>query len=520
MIDVLSVENMRKSDLATISGGISGRDLMLRAAHGVFDSVQWREPVAIVCGSGNNAGDGYALALYFATAKIECSVICVYDKFSKDGRYYYDKCVSAGIDIRHIGEVSLSDYNTIVDCLLGTGFKGDVRPDMVTVIDNINNSSAYIVSVDINSGLNGDNGMGTAFVRSDLTVSVGGFKPCHFLNMAKDVMKDIVNVDIGIKPVQEPYELLENSDVVQYFGDRPNFSNKGTYGYTALIGGSTRYSGAIRLAYMANAAMRCGAGVVKVALPGSLVHDVTGHILESTIFPLSYFDRVMSTDEADIRSSNDTEVAYDPGEIDELISNVRCVAFGMGIGTGDGAEKILLHLLESFPGNLIVDADGLTLLSHIDLESQKYKPCNIILTPHIKEFSRLTGQEISHILADPIGTAKDFATKTGTVVLLKGPSTIVSDGNNVYIIDRGCPGMATAGSGDVLSGILAAVAAILPGDDQKSSDAYPLRNACMAAAVSAYINGAAGEEAEKKFGSVSMVAGDTVAAIPCVINNW
>ncbi len=525
---------MRKSDAATIAAGTPGTELMMRAARGVFGAVSWKAPVAIVCGSGNNAGDGYALGLCLNEAGIDCTIICVYDRYSRDGKYYYDKCVDSGVKIIHLQNTSdessacqenrldLGKYPTVVDCLLGTGFKGEVRADLADVIESINSSGAYIVSVDINSGLNGDTGMSSCCVHSDLTVSVGSYKPGHFLNMAKDVIKEKVNADIGIIPQDPSYKLIEESDIKDALGIRKNYSNKGTYGYIALIGGSTRYSGAIRLAYLANAAMRSGAGVVKVALPGDLVHDVASHILESTIFPLSTANRVMSTNGTDGSDTAkmcdakafDSEVAYNPGEIDELISNVKTVAFGMGIGTGDGAADILRHLLTKYTGNLIIDADGLTLLSRIDLNSQRIKPRNLILTPHIKEFSRLTGMEISEILEDPIGIAREYAARIGAVVLLKGPSTIVTNGNEVYITDRGCPGMATAGSGDVLSGILAAVASYIIGND----DTETKNDVCLATAVAAYINGAAGEAAEDKYGSISLVASDTIEAIPYIMS--
>ncbi len=521
---------MRASDAATIAAGTPGRELMMRAARGVYDAVpEWKEPVAIVCGSGNNAGDGYALALLLCEAGIDCTVFCVYDRFSEDGKYYYDKlrqiedqskdagssqnAVSCATLKMCQGEQSpLTQYNTVVDCLLGTGFKGEVRAELADVIKAINESGAFVVSVDINSGLNGDTGMGEVCVCSDLTVSVGGFKPGHFLNMAKDVMKDKVNVDIGIKPVDAPYKLLESADVKNTLGERPNHSNKGTYGYTALIGGSTRYSGAIRLAYLANAAMRSGAGVVKVALPGSLTKDVTPHILESTLFPLSDTAIVMSTNQGvdmagqcEAHAPVNAEVSYVPAEIDELISNVKTVAFGMGIGTGEGAEAILTHLIDKYDGTLIIDADGLTLLSRMDRSVLAAGKGATVLTPHIKEFSRLTGHTIQQIQEDPTGIAMTYAKETGSVVLLKGPSTIVTDGKRVYITDRGCAGMATAGSGDVLSGIIAAVCAYV--DDK-----------CLAAAVAAYINGAAGEAASSKYGDISMIASDTIAAIPEIIS--
>ena len=492
MIDILSVENMRVSDANTIANKIPSKELMMRAAKGIFDSVRWNGPVAIICGSGNNAGDGYALATLLYDAGIDCSIILLGEKFSEDGRYYFERCTELGTDIvRWSKDLDLSVYRTVVDCILGTGFKGKVREDIRYVIEKINESGAYIVSADINSGLNGDSGMADECVKSDLTVSIGSYKAGHFLNMAKDVMKEKVNCDIGIKPVMVPYKLVERSDVNEWIPERKNFSNKGTYGYTALIGGSKRYSGAIRLAYLAAVAMRSGAGVVKVALPDSLYHDVTSHVLESTIFPLS---------------DEDSNIRFVEGEIKELTSNVKTVAFGMGIGVSKETERVLLYLLENYKGKLIIDADGITLLSNIDIKAIRDAECEIVLTPHIKEFSRLIDLSIENILEDPIRYALEYAKETKTTVLLKGASTVVTNGNEVYITDKGCPGMATAGSGDVLSGILSAVCAYIP-------------DITRAAVTGAYINGLAGEMAQEKYGSISMTASDTAAYIAAAINS-
>ncbi len=498
---------MRRSDALAIEAGTSGRELMMRAARGIYESGRWEEPVAVMCGAGNNAGDGYALALLLNEAGMECTVFLAYeDKFSADGRYYHDECVRAGIPVRlwdgPAGASQLAHYLSIADCLLGTGFKGAVREPLAGMIDSINSTGAYIVSADINSGLNGDSGMAKKCVISKLTVSVGGFKPGHFLNMAKDVMEEKVNIDIGIKPVKEPYGLIEKSDVKEFFGVRKNHSNKGTYGYVALIGGSTRYSGAIRLAAYANAAMRCGAGVAKIAMPSSVAGQVMPHILESTLFPLS----------EEVSVNGNAEIRFDAAEARELLKNVRCAAFGMGIGTGEGAAAMLEYLLSEYEMTLIVDADGLTLLSSMDKDKIRSSRCSLVLTPHVLEFSRLTGLEKDRITEDPIGTAAGYAEDTGAVVLLKGSSTVVTDGKMVYITDRGCPGMATAGSGDVLSGILAATAS-----QRFERDGHQERSLCLAAAVAAYINGAAGEAAQDLYGSVSMTSGDTAAAIASVL---
>ena len=526
---ILSVEEMRKSDAATIESGTPGRELMQRAAAGIYsavcDSFRIKGPVAIVCGSGNNAGDGYALALILNEKGIKCTLFRVTDKFSGDGKIYYDKCIAACIEDRPVSVDDLSSSSTagtgaflfdgyamIIDCLLGTGFKGDVRSPYKEAIRTINaaaKSGAKVVSADINSGLNGDNGMGRegSVVISDLTVSIGSYQPGHFLGMAKDCMRKCANIDIGINPVPDSgmiTELFTDRDIPSVIPQRKNLSNKSNNGYIVLMGGSPRYGGAIRLACLANAAMRSGAGVVKVCVPSSLRAEVSSHILESTLFPFP--------------EDENGEIAFDPHLTEELLKGVKAVAFGMGIGRGKNAGTLLRFLLSGYTGRLIIDADGLFLLSEIMKEAKERdpssdplfsSPADVVLTPHTGEFSRLTGKSVQEILSDPIGLAAGFASENNVSVLLKGPSTVVAipdkkGSAHIYLTDAGCPGMATAGSGDVLSGIIAALAGYVP------SELYPI--------CGAHIAGRAGELAQKKYGAVSMVASDTIGSLPDVLN--
>ena len=492
MIRILSVENMRKSDAAAIAAGTPGRELMFRAGQAICKSVNWKPPAAILCGSGNNAGDGYVIAKLLHDEGLACDLILLSDKFSGDGVYYYNLCKEAGIpSLAWDASVDLAKYGTIVDCIFGTGFHGEVRGPVREAIEAVNNSGACVIAVDINSGLNGDSGMAETCIHSDLTVSVGGFQPGHFLNMAKDVMKAKINCDIGIEPADRTYSLIEASDLADLFQPRKNYSNKGTYGYTALIGGSKRYSGAIRLAGIASAAMRSGAGVVKLAVPNVLFPVVAPAVLESTMYPLS---------------DDGNEMVFAEKEIAELVSNVKTAAFGMGIGTGEGAGKALEYLLEHYTGRLIVDADGLTLLSRMDKDRIRSAACTLVLTPHIKEFSRLTGLSMEAILDNPITAAEAYAKENKVILLLKGPATVITDGETTYLTDTGCAGMATAGSGDVLSGILAAILGYA---------ADPL----LGTAAAAWLNGKAGEAAERKYGSISMTAGDTVECIAEIIQS-
>lgn len=485
MKEILSVENMRASDAHTIATKVPSLELMYRAGKAVADSVEWRAPVGIVCGVGNNAGDGYVIALELRKRGIDCALLLLADRFSPDGKHYFDQCTAENIPYELCtDDTDLSRFRTLVDCIFGTGFSGEVRGTAKNIIEKYNQTNAFKVSVDINSGMNGDTGMGETIPLSDVTCSIGSFKPGHFLNRAKDVIGKKINLDIGIEPIDKPYYLYEPTASV--FPERKNFSNKSTYGYVALIGGSKKYSGAIRLAAMANAAMRAGAGVAMLAVPDSISPYVIPEILEATVYPLS---------------DKDGGILFNESELSALTSRVKSIAFGMGIGLSDEIEKSLTYLLGNYKGTLTVDADGLTALSHLGSDVIKNASCKLILTPHNMEFSRLSGLPIAEILSAPIDHAKEFAREHGCVLLLKGPSTIVTDGEEVYIIEKGCPGMATAGSGDVLSGILAATSAYI-------SD--PLE----AAALAAYINGSAGEIAESKTNPISMIASDTVAAIP------
>ncbi len=214
MIKTVSVETMRLSDAWTIEHMISSRDLMMRAGRGIFEAASWNGPGAVVCGKGNNAGDGFVVASLLADAGVSCDIILLADSFSEDGRYYYDICMDKSIrSIMFTEGMDLSAYSFIVDCIFGTGFSGEPRALYASAINAINTSGAYVVSADINSGLNGDTGLGTTYVVSDLTVSIGDYKPGHFTGLAYGAMKDRVNVDIGIQ-IQGEYIFLNEPDLV------------------------------------------------------------------------------------------------------------------------------------------------------------------------------------------------------------------------------------------------------------------------------------------------------------------
>lgn len=207
---VLSVDNMRESDSRTIAGSVTSAELMHRAAQGIFNAVAFTGRVAIVCGSGNNGGDGYALACILLEHGITPTIFRASEKFSKDGLYYYQTARSMGAEEDVISvPAPFAGYDIVVDCLLGTGFDGAPRGAVLDAIEKINACTGFVVSADINSGLNGDTGVAETAVNSDLTVSIGHYKTGLFLNDAPYCVARMRNSEIGIEPAEPEYKLID-----------------------------------------------------------------------------------------------------------------------------------------------------------------------------------------------------------------------------------------------------------------------------------------------------------------------
>ena len=196
----ISVAKMRESDAYTIAHLVESKTLMYRAAMGIYNAADWRgKRIGIVTGSGNNAGDGYALACILMDNGIASTLVRVSEKFSEDGMYYYSTAIDKGVsDSLFSPEADLSAYDILVDCILGTGFSGEPHGTTADAIRAINASGAYVICADINSGLNGDTGEAVLAVKSDLTVSIGYYKTGMFLGSAPALIGDLVNADIGI----------------------------------------------------------------------------------------------------------------------------------------------------------------------------------------------------------------------------------------------------------------------------------------------------------------------------------
>lgn len=492
MKTAVSVSCMRASDQRTIESGTSGLELMHRAGEAIYHEIEWHGSIAILCGVGNNGGDGYVLASLLQKSGHKPHIVRIADRFSKEGWACYEEAISLGVaDRLYLSGEDLTSYDIIVDCLLGTGFSGTPSGELASAIHSINASGAYIVSVDINSGLSGDNGQAELCVVSDHTVSVGTVKTGLLLGKARDVVKRLSNVDIGISIVEKEYKILEDEDVAVSLPMRLHNSHKGTYGYVTILGGCLNYSGAIKLSNLSCAAMRAGAGVCRLAVPEDIAPAIAPYLLESTLAPQP--------------SSNGT-MQFAENELNQLLSSSVAMAVGMGWGSGEENQKILSHLILNSKSPLLIDADGLNALAVIGSEILMQAKCRTVLTPHVREFSRISCYSDQEILKDPIHCAEEYARKYGVILLLKGATTIVTDGTDTYLSTTGCPGMATAGSGDVLSGVLLGLLGYLPCTS-------------MTIASGAYITGLAGEMAEREVNPISMCASDTVRYLPSAIRH-
>lgn len=423
----LKNESMRSADAATIAGGVSSEKLMQRAGKAIYEELLKlikkvnAKSVLFVCGSGNNGGDGYVAASLLREENVKVSVFAAeYSTPSGD-------CSRARAAYK-------GDYSTemvadiIVDCIFGTGLNREVGGEYATVIEKINGSSAYVLSVDVPSGLNGDNGlvMGKA-VKANLTVCIAYPKLGLYLNDGVDYCGEIVVRDIGIKSDMTDASVVEYDDVKELFPQRKRNSHKGSYGSGCVVAGSKKYLGAAVLSVGAILKSGCGYayGMVPDALRSSLAMK----------YPQCIY----------VKKTN---------------LSANAVAFGMGCGCNYRTYKKICKLLKRYNGKLIIDADGLNSLAKYGKEVLKQTKASVIITPHLGEMARLCNLTVEEVKRDPVGVAKSFSKEYGVVVHLKSATCITVDGEVCAITQNGNSALAKAGSGDLLSGLACGYAAM------------------------------------------------------------
>lgn len=482
-----TVKQMRAADEYTIRTlGVPSLDLMERAGAAIADeAVKAAErlgidDVLVVCGGGNNGGDGFVAARLLDKKGIETQVLCLAQKFSPDCAAMKEKFTG-----EILGRIPRRRYKLIIDCIFGTGLSRAVSGVEADLIGFINSNGAYVISADIPSGLNGDNGlvMGVC-VKADLTVTVGEYKNGLFLNDGADLCGKIVRADIGIDSsvCENTAFFAEDRDVAGYFPPRKRNTHKGNYGKVTLVAGSKAYSGAAFLS--CGAALRLGAGYTQLCVPQGLFFVYAGRLPEAIVTCFS----------------GEEGFVYNEKDLDEIMS-AQCVVLGMGCGVSLELYKMTAYLLQNYTGNLVIDADGLNSLAKYGAEILKNKKCRVLLTPHIKEFSRLSGFSTAEILQDGIDAAKNLARDYDVTVLLKSAVSVLTDGESVYLNLRGGAALAKGGSGDVLAGMIGATCA----------RGVPLTQAAL---VGSYLMGVAAEICEEEKGQYSVVASDVIQHIP------
>jgi ADP-dependent NAD(P)H-hydrate dehydratase / NAD(P)H-hydrate epimerase len=508
LLPLPDAETMRSIDRWAIDErGVPGLDLMERAGAGVARAVErlaGGAPVAVVCGKGNNGGDGLVAARLLREAGGRVTVVCVAapDEFAGDARVNLERLPGPG-PVRLNGASweqggpqemtaesnALASARAVVDALLGTGFEGEPRAAIAEAIDAINDLDARVVSVDVPSGVDASSGVvaGRA-VRATLTVTFHAAKPGLWIHPGKAYAGEIETIDIGIPrgaPGEAAIGLIEPA-VLDLLPRRRAGSTKFTSGHVLVVGGSRGLTGAPRMA--AQASMRAGAGYVTACVPASL----------QTIIASASTPELMTRGLPDSDGSLDAD-----GVADVLEAATRgALALGPGLGRQERAFAFARTLARDARIPIVLDADGLG--AHAGrLGELTQRRAETVLTPHTGELARLLALESSAIERERLRHVRAAAEKSQAVVVLKGDDTLVADpSGRVAVSPGGAPGLATAGTGDVLTGVIGATLA-------QGLDAF------TAAAAGVWLHAEAGKQAARRVGAAEgVIATDVIAALP------
>ncbi len=440
---VVTAQQMREYERERFADGqADSLDWMERAAEGVDALLRAKYPaksVLCVCGGGNNGGDGFALLRLLHERGISCAGVLLADseRLSGDAKTNFLRAQACGIRFTDsLTDELLAGYDVIVDAMFGTGLSRPLTGKYEDAVARINASGKRIVAVDIPSGVDATSGHtpGVA-VRADETVTFEFYKRGQLLFPGRVYCGEVILHPLSGKTELENPQvaLLERGDIDQLLPPRALDAHKGSNGRALLCVGSGQYTGAALLSV--GAALRAGAGLTWAAVPGAV---------KLAFAALPEAIAIAVNDGADWDKAGCQRAAEQLGQ-----KNAVCV--GCGAGAGNILPLIQSILRSGIPA--VLDADALNQLStQPELLSQLHP--NMILTPHPAEMSRLCGEELERILADPIGVAKTYAGKWNCIVLLKGATTCVTDGETVRLNTTGNPGLAKGGSGDVLAGLI------------------------------------------------------------------
>lgn len=463
---------------------VSATVLMERAGEVAFNTLQQHWPDAkslcIVCGTGNNGGDGFVVARLAYEQDLNVEVLLVGDSAKIKGNALAAKqrLEGCGVNVHTYGNGKLPLADLVVDAVFGTGLKDVVSGDALHAIQAINQHGTPVLSLDIPSGLIADTGNAQGeVVKADITISFIGLNQGLLTAKGPDCCGELIFDDLQI-PSAVAHKVLTSIKRLDIsspiFKKREKESHKGLFGHVLIVGGEVGMSGAARLA--SEAALRTGAGLVSLATRYAHASMINSTRPEIMSYP-----------------------AERESEISPLIAKASVIAIGPGLGQSEWAATLFALSLNS-DKTLVVDADALNLLA-----TEPHQRDNWILTPHPGEAARLLGITIEEVQADRFSAVKQIADKFGGVVVLKGNGSLICTKDMIYLCDKGNPGMASGGMGDVLTGIVASLLA----------QGFSLSDA---AKVGVHLHASAGDAAAKGAGERGLLASDLMPAIRRLIN--
>ena len=487
---IFTTEQVKMLDGYTIEHEpISSVDLMERAAS---ELTSWivkhfseRSTVAVCCGTGSNGGDGMAVARMLAIQgyKVEVCLLAEPSMLSSDAKVNYQRLADLGVVGIKVfdGSLILDEEGVVIDALFGSGLNRALAGNATQLVECINRSRATVIAIDLPSGLLGEKPHSSpAIVKAAYTLALQFPKLSLLYPENGDYVGKLEIIPIGIHAAalsSTPtfYHYLEEGEVKRFLAKRKTYSHKGTYGSCLLVAGSYGMAGAAVLS--ARACYRSGVGLLTVHVPGSIVNVTQSCVPEA----IAHVDTCLT------HVTNIGEGCY------------AAVAFGSGIAQHADTQKAMHRLIGWNKNPLVVDADGLNILAR-NKSWLSLLPSNTILTPHPKEFERLAGGWANDY--ERLQLLCSFAKQYNVIVVLKGAHTTVAlPSGEVWFNSTGNPGMATAGSGDVLTGILLALL---------GQGLEPFK----AALLGVYVHGLAGDLASESLGEVSVVASDLVKYLP------
>ncbi|MDA1193029.1 MAG: NAD(P)H-hydrate dehydratase [Candidatus Poribacteria bacterium] len=507
MLPVLTPEQMREVDRFTIEEiGIAGRVLIEHAGRMLAQHLMLRLPeggsVGIVCGKGNNGGDGFVTArfLHHAGYRVTVYHIIALDEYQDDAQACLQPLQRLNVPLvpmlapEHVESEDFRQKDWLIDCVLGTGTKGGVRGHFGDVIERMNESGIPILSCDAPSGLDVSTGrVERAGVKATETLTIGLPKIGLLLYPGAEYVGALHLADIGfpreaVEHVKPTVFQIERNDAAALIPRRPKNGHKGTFGRALFVGGSRGMAGAITLA--ADAALRVGVGLVSVGTPESVSDVVQGKLSEATTV------RLPETSKGSLHRNAEAAIRAAAAGKDAL---------GIGPGLSQvGKTKTLIGKLlgnwSGMPAKVVFDADALNAVAPLGSSAVKFPP-NAILTPHPGEMARLLDKTVAEVESDRIGVARQMAMQRNVVVVLKGVPTVVATPNGTCVLNTtGNSGMATGGSGDALTGVIVGLLA---------QGLQPFE----AAILGVYLHGYAGDLAANLFGA-GMIAGQIARFLP------